>query len=231
MLKKSPVDLKEILVKVSLALLVLSILASVIAIAPVVKAQGYPNVPTFPPSTPTPIPSPTSKPSPTASPSPTEIPWNFPTYNPTQNPKAEEGFWSPITIGIVAVALAAFTIPAAFFYIRRGKQEMLLDQERPINTPEFPAASNRYSTTSRYGQSSYQSSYQSQQPVKPTETTRYGQSSSYGYRSQQSSSSVTTRSTQTSSYSRPSAYTKFCPNCKRAVRNDQNVCPHCDKRL
>ena len=228
MLKKSPVDLKEVLVKGSLALLVLSILASVITIAPVVKAQGYPNVPTFPPSTPTPIPSPTAKPSPTASPSPTEIPWHFPTYNPTQNPKAEEGFWSPITIGIVAVALVAFTIPAAFFYTRRGKQKMLLDEMRQ---PEFPSASNRSAATSRYTQSSYQSSYQSQQSSKTPVTTRYGQTSSYGYRPQQSSSSVTTRSAQTSSYSRPSAYTKFCPHCKRAVRNDQNVCPHCDKRL
>ena len=167
MFKKSPVGLKEVLVKVTLTLLVLSILASAVAIVPVVKAQGYPHIPTMPPSTPTPIPSPTPKPSPAVSPSPTEIPWNFPSYNPTQSPTVKGGFWSPLTIGIVVVALVAFAVPAVFFYTRRGKQKMLIDEERPLNTPEFPAASNRSAVSSRYSQSSYQSSYQSQQSSKP----------------------------------------------------------------
>jgi hypothetical protein len=231
MFKKSPVGLKEVLVKVTLTLLVLSILASAVAMVPVVKAQGYPHIPTMPPSTATPIPSPTPKPSPVVSPSPTEIPWNFPSYNPTQSPTVKGGFWSPLTIGIVVVALVAFAVPAVFFYTRRGKQKILLDEERPFNSPEFPAASNRSTVSSRYSQSSYQSSYQSQQSSKPTETTRYGQQPSYSYRQQQSNPSVTTRSTQTSSYSRPPPYTKICPHCKRGVRNDQNICPYCDKRL
>jgi hypothetical protein len=101
-----------------------------------------------------------------------------------------------------------------FFYTRRGKQKMLLDEEHPFNTPEFPAASNRSAVSSRNSQSSYQSSYQSQQSSKPSETTRYGQPSSYSYRPQQANPSVTTRSTQTSSYSRPPSYTKICPHCK-----------------
>ena len=224
MLEKSPLSLKKDLAKLTLALLVLTILASALALAPVAKAQGFPSVPTLPPATPTPSPSP--KPPAAPSPSPTEIPWNFPSYNPTKSPTVEGGFWSPLTIGIVIVALVAFAVPATFLFMRRGKGKMLLDEERPINTLEFPATSNRSAVASRY-----QSSYQSQQPTRPTETTRYGQSPSYSYRQQPSSPSVTTRSTQPSSYSRPPPYTKICPHCKRDVRNDQNICPYCDKRL
>ncbi len=232
MLEKFPVGLKKHLAKVALALLFLSILTSVVAMAPVANAQGFPNVPTFPPrtATPTPPPSPTSTQSAPASPSPspTEFPWPSSTNNPSWSPTGVSGgFWSPLTIGLVAVvALVAFTIPAAFFYSRRGKRKMLLDEDRPFNTQELPAASNRSAVSSRY-----QSSYQSQQTAKPAETSRYGQPPSYGYRQQQSGPSVTTSSPQSSSYSRPSPYTKICPHCKRGVRNDQNVCPYCDKRL
>lgn len=222
--------LKEDLARVTIALLVLSILTSAVAIAPVARAQGYPNVPTFPPATPTPSPSP--KPSFAPSPSPSEIPWIFPTYHPTTNPTVGSGgFWSPLTIGIIVAALVAFIVPAMFFYVRRGNRKMLLDEDRPFNTQELPAASDRSAVVSRYSQSSYQSSYQSQQSARPTETTRYGQQPSYSYRQQPSNASVTPRSTQPSSYSRPPPYTKICPHCKRAVRNDQNVCPYCDKRL
>jgi Tol biopolymer transport system component len=115
--------------------------------------------------------------------------------------------------------------------MRRGRGKMLLDEEHPLNTPEFSAASNRSTVSSRYSQSSYQSSYQSKMPTKPTETSRYGQTPSYAYRPQQSSPSVTTSSTPSSSYSRPSPYTKICSHCKRSVRNDQNICPYCDKRV
>jgi hypothetical protein len=109
---------------------------------------------------------------------------------------------------------------------------MLLGEERPFNKQEFPAASNRSAVSSRDSQSSYQPSYPSKVPAKPTETSRYGQPPSYGYRQQQSSPSVTTSSsTQSSSYSRPPPYTKICSHCKKAVRNDQNICPYCDKRL
>jgi hypothetical protein len=224
MLEKSPIGLKKDLARLMLALLVLTILTSAVATAPVTKAQGFPNIPTLPPATTTPSPSP--KPSASPAPSPTEIPWNFPSYKPTKSPTVESGFWSPLTIGIVIVALVAFAVPATFLFIRRGKGKMLLDEERPINTIELPAMSNRSAVASRY-----QSSYQTQQSARPTETTRYGQSASYSYRQQPSSPSVTTRSNQPSSYSRPPPYTKICPHCKRTVRNDQNVCPYCDKRL
>ncbi len=166
------------------------------------------------------------------SPSPTEFPWNFSTNAPTKRPTVEGEFWSPLTIGIVVVALVAFAVPAAFFYLRRSKGKMLLDEEQPINTQELSAAPNRPAASSRYSQSSYQSSYQSKMQAKPTETSRYGQPPSYGYRQQQSSPSVTkSSSTQSSSYSRPAPYTKICPHCKKSVRNDQNICPYCDKRL
>ncbi len=229
MLKKSPVGLKKDLVKITLALLVLSILTSVVALAPVTNAQGFPHVPTFAPSTPTPMPSPTPTQSAPASPSPspTEFPWNFSTNNPTKSPKVEGGIWSPLTIGLVVVALVAFAVPATFFYLRRGKGKMLLDDRQPITTQELPGASNRSAVSSRYNQSSCQT----QQPPKSTGPTRYGQSPSSSYRPQSSSPTVTSGSTQPSSYSRPAPYTKICPHCKRAVRNDQNICPYCDKRL
>ena len=234
-LEKSSVGLKKYLVKITLALLVLSILTSAVAFAPVTKAQGYPHVPTFAPSTttPTPAPTPTQSALASPSPSPTEFPWNFSTNGPTKLPTVEGGgFWSPLAIGLVVVALVAFAVPAAFFYVRRGKGKMLFDEEKPLNTQELPAASNRPPASSRYSQSSYQSSYQSKMPAKPTETSRYGQPPSYGYRQQQSSPSVAkSSSTQSSSYSRPAPYAKICPHCKRSVRNDQNICPYCDKRL
>ncbi len=231
MLKKSSVGLKKDLVKITLALLVLSIITSTATLAPVTNAQGYPHVPTLSPSTPTPTPTPTptqSTPSSSSpSPSPTEFPWNFSTNAPTNSPKVEGGFWSPLAIGIVVVALVAFAVPATFFYLRRGKGKMLLEQEQLLNTQDLPAASNRFGVSSRYSQSSYQS----QQPPKPSGTSRYGQPTSSSYRSQSSSPTLTSRSTQTSSYSRPAPYTKICPHCKKSVRNDQNICPYCDKRL
>ncbi len=233
MLEKSPVVLKKDLVKITLALLVMSIITSTVTLAPVTNAQGYPHIPTLSPSTPTPKPSPTPTQSAPASPSPspTEFPWNFSTNAPTKRPTVEGEFWSPLTIGIVVVALVAFAVPATFFYLRRGKGKMLLEEEQPINPQNLPTASNRPPASSRYSQSSYQSSYQSKMPAKPTETSRYGQPSSSSYRSQPSSPTVTSRSTQPSSYSRPAPYTKICPHCKRSVRNDQNICPYCDKRL
>jgi len=229
MLEKSPVGLKKDLVKLTLALLVLSIITSTITLAPVTNAQGYPHVPTLSPSTPTPTPSPTPTQLALASPSPspTIFPWNFSSNNPTVRSTVGGGFWSPLVIGLVVIALVAFAVPAAFFYLKRGKGKMLLDEEQPINTQELPGASNRSAVSSRYNQSSYQS----QQPPKSTGSTRFGQTPSSSYRSQSSSPTVTSRSTQQSSYSRPDPYTKICPHCKRSVRNDQNICPYCNKRL
>ncbi len=229
MLKESPIGLKKNLVKIALAIFVLSIITSTVTLAPITNAQGFPHVPTFAPSTPTPTPSPapTQATPASPSPSPTLFPWNFSTNAPTLRPTAAGGFWSPLTIGIVVVALVAFAVPATFFYLRRGKGKMLLDEEQPINRQELPGTTNRTAVSSRYTQSSYQT----QQPPKSTGPTRYGQPTSYSYRPQYSSSPVTSRSTQTSSYNRPAPYTKICPHCKRSVRNDQNICPYCDKRL
>jgi hypothetical protein len=226
MLAKAPIDIKKNFARTFLVLFVLGMLVLTVSAVPVTKAQGYPHVPTFAPSTPTPTPTATPKSSPTVAPSPTEIHWNFPTTNPTKTSTVQgSGFWSPINIGLVTAALVGFTVPLVFFYFRRGKQEILLEKERPINTQELPV-SNKSLTSSRYP-----SSYQSQQYTQPTATKRYGQPTPYSTRQQPSSLSMTTRSVQSSSTSRVPPYTKTCPHCKRAVRNDQNVCPYCYKKI
>ena len=218
------------LTKLALALAVVSLTILAVQIIPMTQAQGYPpRIPTIPPSTATPIPTATPQPSPTiptVSASPTEFPWNFQTSNPTYNPSTKSSsFWSPLTIGIVAVAVVAFAIPVAFFFLRRGKAEPLPKQETPIKTPERPMPNSPVS--SRYP--SY--SYSSQQTTRPGQPTRYGSMSSYRQQPPSPYSTTTVRSPPSSSVSRPAPYSKTCPNCKRAVSNDRNVCPYCYKRI
>jgi hypothetical protein len=232
MLEKFPVGLKENFAKLILALFVLSILASAVSMAPVANAQGYPpHIPTLSPTTPSS--SPSQQPAATASPTPaaTQIPWNFPSTQPTKVAKAESGgFWSPLTIGIIVAALVAFAIPAAFFFMRRGKPKTLLEEDHSYSKPQ-PAPTSRPAAAPRYGQYAYQPSYQGSQPARPTQTPRYGQPTTYGYSRPSSTPSVTTRSAPSSSHSQPAPYTRVCSHCKRTVRNDQNICPYCDKRI
>ena len=42
---------------------------------------------------------------------------------------------------------------------------------------------------------------------------------------------VTSRITQSASYSQQPPNTKICPHCKQIVKDDYNVCPYCRKRL
>ena len=233
MMEKFPVGLKENLAKIILAIFVLSILASAVSMAPVANAQGYPpHIPTLSPATPGPSASPSQQPAASSpTPSATQIPWTFPSTQPTTVPKAaSSGFWSPLTIGVIVAALVAFAIPAVFFFMRRGKPRTLLEEDHSFNDKPQPTPSNRPAAP-RYGQYAYQPSYQSSQPTRPTQTTRYGQPTSYGYNRPSSTPSVTTRSAPSSSYSKPAPYTRVCSHCKRTVRNDQNICPYCDKRI
>jgi hypothetical protein len=223
-MKKSPLAFRKQFARLALSLLVASVLIVTAQTTPVAQAQSYPHIPTLPPATATPTPTSTPEPTLTASPAPTEFLWNFPTDNPTIRPTTQSGgFWSPLTIGLVAVALVAFLVPVTFFYMRHGKQKPLLDEKPSFNTQARPAS------TSSPVASRYQSSYGSQQYGKPTQTLRYGQVSNS--RQQPPNPYSTARSTRTSSISRPPAYSKTCPHCKRGIRNDQNVCPYCYKKI
>ncbi len=202
-------------------------------------------------ATPTPAPTPTAtqaQPTPTSSvgptsspgtsssekPTPTEETWLYPTHRSSPSPAAEAGgFWSPpLVIGLVVVAAVAFLVPTTFLLRRRGNREMLLNEKAPPYRPESSAQAREPAAASRYNQPSYYG----QQPSRYPDSTRYSQPPSYSQ--QLSRPPVTPRSGQPSSYNRqPSGYghqapfTKICPQCKRVVRDDYNLCPYCDKRL
>lgn len=169
------------------------------------------------------VPTPTSPITPT---SPKATTWLYP-YQPTPSPAeaASSGFWSPLTIGVIVAALAASTITITFALSRRGRQKPLLDEERPpykpgpSTPPRTPVATTRYD----------QPSYYRQQPSKPGLSTRYSQTPRYGQ--QFSKPAAYPRYGQPPTRSPSSPFTKVCPRCKRAVRDDYNICPYCDKRL
>jgi hypothetical protein len=128
--------------------------------------------------------------------------------------------------------LVAFLVPTVFFLTRRGNKEMSLNDQAPRYGPEPSAPSREPTAASQYNQTSHYG----QQPSRYPATTRYGQPQSYSQ--QLSRPPITSRYGQSSSYGRqPSAYgqratfTKICPQCKRVVRDDYNLCPYCDKRL
>jgi hypothetical protein len=173
---------------------------------------------------------PTAKPSATASPTgttsqtttfgPTRVPVTFVNVAPAGG----GGFWSPITIAVTAVVVAFAIFMTAVYVMRSGKPKPLPYKEgsalepRPLGPapPTYnqqpPYSSPGMGQSSPYGQRpSYSSS-------------RMGQSSPYGQRPSYSSS----RMGQQSTYGQRMI---TCPNCKRAVRDDQNVCPYCSKRL
>jgi hypothetical protein len=147
--------------------------------------------------------------------SPTPSPEGIPTEAPEETPVQEEptsqpiiesnGFWSPLTIGIVIVAAVATTGLTTLFYMRRRKQEPLLTLD---NSPYKPKYSPQESTTYKTGKSP-------------------GQTPPYSYRQ-----SVTTMKPAMSSRENQfAANTKVCKHCKQNVREDLNVCPYCYKRL
>jgi len=203
-------------------------------------------------STPTPTSTPTAtatqtQPTPTSSVGPTLSPgtsadeeptpteeetWAYTTHRTSPSPIITEAgdFWSPTMItGLVVVAAVAFLVPTAFLLRRRGNKEPLLIEKAPPYRPE-PLAQTGQPAASQYNQPSYYGQQSSRYP----DSTRYSQPSSYS----QQWSRTPPRYGQPSSYNRqPSGYgrrapfTKVCPQCKRVVRDDYNLCPYCDKRL
>ena len=94
--------------------------------------------------------------------------------------------------------------------------------------PSSAAGSSRYTPYSyrQQSSSSSQSRYNQSSSYKPSSyASRYSQPSS-----QQSSPSSGYRQQPQSGYSRPAMHSKTCSNCKRSVREDQNICPYCNKR-
>ncbi len=175
-----------------------------------------------------------------------------PTYSPT--PTSSNGFWSPTVIGVIVAVLIAFAISGFLLYSRQGKQRMMLERERERDrersspygqnspqapygpgggygpqssnygpAPSGPAGSSRYtpySSRSPSSSGSYQSRYNQTSSYRPSPyASRYSQPSSYRQPQQQSS------------YSRPPSRSKTCSHCKRSVREDQNICPYCNKRV
>ncbi|MGA2682916.1 MAG: hypothetical protein ABSF44_14080 [Candidatus Bathyarchaeia archaeon] len=176
----------------------------------------------------------------------------FVTFPPTTT--SSGGFWSPTVIGVIVAVLIAFAISGVLLYSRSSKQRMMLERERERDrertpygpepsqapygpggqpqgyghgpqpstynpAPSSPAGSSRYTPYSYRQQStsSYQSRYNQPSSYRTSSyASRYSQPSSY-------------RQPQ-SSYSRPPMHSKTCSNCKRTVREDQNICPYCNKR-
>jgi hypothetical protein len=290
--RESPVGLKEGLARVTLALLVLSILTSAAAITPVAKAQGteldigpiqgpvgtvvsvagtgfgvnaqvsisfgqsavatatadgagtintgftVPSVsqgtytvtatdalgtsataqfivtsesPT-PTPTATPAPTPTATPTPTltstptpsiapSTPTPSESPWVYPTYQPPKSPTAESGGFW----SPLAIGIVAAALIA--FFVPATLLYARHGKRKTLLDEERPFHTPEPPAT----------------PNRSTAATRYNQPS---YQSQQ-----TTRPITTTRYSQPPPFTKICPRCKHAVRDDLNLCPYCDKRL
>lgn len=138
---------------------------------------------------------------------PIETPEETPAWlSPTDSPAAgDTGFWSPLTVGIIAavIALAGFT---TFLYVKRGRQETPSAQD----TTQYKPRSSVQAT----------SSYKPASSVQDTPL--------HGYRS---SVPPTKSPTSTKTSSQPPPFTKVCRHCKQNVRDDLNVCPYCFKRL
>lgn len=184
-------------------------------------------------------PSPTATSSSSAKPTPTVVPTysgttTAPTYTyqPTYTqPPQNNGFWSPLVIGVVAVIAAAALISFTFMLRARGggKRDTLLQKEEPLpyrpqpppTPPATPApftsssSSKPYLTAAeRYGRPTYQPTTYGQQSTRPTVSSR------------------STTPSYTPSYSQQStAGGKICPHCKRTVRADYSVCPYCYKKM
>jgi hypothetical protein len=166
----------------------------------------------------------------------TSNPWLY-TYPPTTE-SSNSGFWTPVTISLIAAAVLAVVLIPSFLFTRRGngKQRSLYEEERPSSsypssspyssyTPKQPAQSAGYSPSGRY-QSTYQSRSSS-----TLAASRYSRPQSSGYNKPSSSTYTSTRYSQPSNYSRPTQLTKACPRCGKSVNEDQNICPSCNKRL
>jgi hypothetical protein len=152
-----------------------------------------------------------ASPTPEPAETPNQIPEETPIWGgPTDSPITEgAGFWSPVTVALIAAAIASAGF-ITFFYIRRGKQEPLLTQDTTPYKPRSPVQET----------SSYKHSSQVQQPTP------------HSHRLLGSSTGPTApaRPIQTAA-NRSQTPTKICRHCKQNVREDMNVCPYCFKRL
>ncbi len=173
---------------------------------------------------------------------------------------SSSGFFSSTVIYIIVAVLVAFVVSGTFLYSRSSRQKMMLERERerdrertPYGSepPQGPYGPGPSGQPSGYGYGPQPSSY-GPAPSSPAGSSRY---TPYNYRSQSSSSSYQSRYNQPSSYrpsayasrysqpssyrqpqsqssySRPAMHSKTCSHCKRSVREDQNICPYCNKRV
>lgn len=180
-----------------------------------------------------------------------------PTFSPTS--ASSSGFFSPIVIGIIVAVLVAFAVSGTLLYSRSSRQKMLLERERDRDRDRMPygsgpsqapygsggspsgygygpqASSYNPAPSSAAGSSRY-TPYSSRQQSSGSSQSRYNQSSSYrpssyaSRYSQPSSPPSGYRQQLQSGYSRPAMHSKTCSHCKRSVREDQNICPYCNKR-
>jgi hypothetical protein len=137
----------------------------------------------------------------------------------------ENSFWSPTAIAITAIAVSAVIIvPIMLIRRRRGKQETLLDEERPLYQPKMPpktpSPSTKYYPTSQYGQN---------RTTGYNQPTSYNRVSSYGVAARRSTMAASYN--QPRRYSLPTANLKTCPHCKQLVKADYSICPSCKRRL
>jgi len=160
------------------------------------------------------------------------------THRPTVSSSADNGFFSPLVIGVIAV-VAVIVVLSLLFMLRvrgggRGKRDDLLRRDeppsfspQPMSTPPTPPPASPSPISSSSSSRPYQ-----------TAAERYGRPTAYRpttYGQQSASATVISRPATPSyapSYSQqPSSITKICPHCKRTVKGDYSVCPYCYKRM
>jgi len=206
------------------------------AIFTVLNSNASPSPSTSSSHTATPRPSSTHTVAPTISGSTTTT--TRATHRPTVSSSADNGFFSPLVIGVIAV-VAVIVVLSLLFMLRvrgggRGKRDDLLRRDeppsytpQPISTPPTPPPASPSPLSSSSSSRPYQ-----------TAAERYGRPTAYRpttYGQQSATATVISRPTTpsyTPSYShQPTSGTKVCPHCKRTVRADYSVCPYCYKRM
>jgi hypothetical protein len=136
----------------------------------------------------------------------------------TANPTAKKAsFWSAQVIAvIIAIAAIAIVTPIMLIYRRRGKQEMLVEEEyQPYKPQPSPTPIKKTNPASKYDQ---------------FPTTRYSQAASYSP-TLTKKPALTPARNQLGGSVRQQFNTKICPHCRQTIRDDYNVCPVCRKKL
>jgi hypothetical protein len=249
-LTKNQINLKKSLVAITFTVLIAGILLSTVptpnatgtvwvqpnqvtpgAIFTVLASNASPSPSTSSSHTATPRPSSTHTVAPTVSGSTTAT--ARATHRPTVSSSADNGFFSPLVIGVIAI-VAVVVVLSLILMLRgrgggRGKRDDLLRRDepplynpQPVSTPPTPPPAS----PSPFSSSSSSRLYQ-------TAAERYGRPTSYRPTTygQQSASATTYRPATPSNNQQPSSGEKICPHCKRTVRGDYSVCPYCYKRM